>query len=194
MIVPGTCTRAHDDKLTIPIYCSSPHLSHLLRTFGGLIREHPRRELIIVMHLYKEGTVRKFLDNEREQKAGAGLSAPLCFSIVGDAARGLAHLHSKGICHRDLKADNLLIDRKAGGVLEVVIGDFGSSKKEESEVTVTTTAGPLVTLPWAAPEVLLDEDGFKFSEPCDVYSFACVIFEVLSLQVPWEAVKAHCRF
>ena len=41
---------------------------------------------------------------------------------------GLEYLHSKQIIHRDLKQENILIEKLAGGLDILVIGDFGVSK------------------------------------------------------------------
>ena len=168
------CLCTHDDIRMNP---------HLMVTYGGYIHD---RRVYTVMARY-DGSVREFLDTVRGK--GAALELEKKVSIARDAAVGLAHLHSKNILHRDLKADNLLVNHKAGGRMHVVIGDFGSSKKAATGSKMRTdskVSNFATTVLWAAPEHHEEKRGYKYNKAYDVYSFACILYELLTLLVPWE--------
>ena len=79
-------------------------------------------------------------------------------SILTDVLEGLAHLHSVPVCHRDLKAANILLYAPDPNIeARGVIADLGLSKlmEDASKQTFTTTAGKAMgTVGWRAPEVL----------------------------------------
>jgi len=83
-------------------------------------------------------------------------------------AKGMRFLHQSNIIHRDLKAENVLID--AAGVCK--IADFGVSTTK-GNTRMTNVVGTQV---YMAPEVVLNE---FYDERCDVFSFAILMFEVL---------------
>lgn len=92
--------------------------------------------------------------------------------ILEEACHGLAYLHSERIMHRDLKAENLLLDE----LNQVKISDFGLSKahkKSEVHPTETGIAGAWSHL---APEVRNGEYGLS----ADIFSFGIVICEALT--------------
>jgi serine/threonine protein kinase len=80
---------------------------------------------------------------------------------------GMRTIHRKGILHRDLKPENVLFTND----FEVKIGDFGSSRVYEADVTMTGTGTPL----YMAPEVRSGHYG----PPSDVYSFGLILYEVV---------------
>jgi serine/threonine protein kinase len=83
---------------------------------------------------------------------------------------GVAYLHSNRILHRDVKPENILIDKK--GVLKLT--DFGYARYYSFPITPLT---PFVTTLWyRAPEVLLETGVYDLS--IDVWSVACVIAEM----------------
>ena len=92
--------------------------------------------------------------------------------ILEGAAHGLAYLHSELIMHRDLKADNLLLD---GG--QVKISDFGLSRahKRGEDVRQQDSVG---TFSHHAPEVLKG----NYDLSADIFSFGIVICEALTAQ------------
>ena len=87
--------------------------------------------------------------------------------LVG-TARGLAYLHSLGIMHRDLKADNLLLD----GNNTVKIADFGLAKVRDQRLRQTTSVG---TFSHMAPEVMRG----RYDMSADIFSFGIVVTEVM---------------
>ena len=84
---------------------------------------------------------------------------------------GIAHLHRHGVMHRDLKPQNLLVD-KARNILK--IADLGLGRA--FSVPVKSYTHEIVTLWYRAPEVLLG--GTHYSTPVDMWSAGC-IFGVL---------------
>lgn len=93
--------------------------------------------------------------------------------------RGLSYLHSRGILHRDMKADNLLLDQD--GVCK--ISDFGISRKSKdiysnSEMTMRGTVF------WMAPEMVDTKQGY--SAKVDIWSLGCVVLEMFAGKRPWS--------
>eukprot|EP00894_Picocystis_sp_ML_P005214 jgi/Pico_ML_1/55731/g1380.t2 len=123
----------------------------------------------------------------RDLIAGArtmGQQVPLgkCLDIFIQSACGMSYLHNKRPCaviHRDLKPDNILLDR--GGTAK--IADFGLSKSimrpsnKSSQAFLNTryrmtSAGSFCYMP---PEIFLNE---PYNFKVDVYSFAMVMYEL----------------
>ncbi|KAG6898071.1 hypothetical protein C0992_006549 [Termitomyces sp. T32_za158] len=100
-------------------------------------------------------------------------------SFTGQILDGLSYLHSKGILHRDLKADNILVE--GSGVCK--ISDFGISKRTEdaSGGAFTAMRG---TVFWMAPEVInTQKKGYNFK--ADIWSVGCVVLEMWAGSRPW---------
>lgn len=107
------------------------------------------------------------------------------------AARGLAHLHSLSIAHRDVKPENLLVGNSASGWI-VRVADFGDARVT---MECTLNANPQApqhhgTPPYMAPEAWAPDDSTEPSVKLagDVYSFGCVLYMLLRLgaQDPWD--------
>ena len=131
----------------------------------------------LVMEYCAGGALRHRLDDE-----GAVITSHQRRTWVSDVAVGMEYLHSQGVEHRDLKALNVLLtddDR-------CKVSDFGLSKCEELRTAATSTLGQAGTPAFMAPE-FLDEN--IFSEASDVYSFAIVMWEIWSRQVPWSGLR-----
>lgn len=94
---------------------------------------------------------------------------------------GLLYLHRKGIVHRDIKGENILID--GDGVSK--LADFGCSKALVS----STQAGceSLVGSPfWMAPEVIRSEG---YGTKADIWSVGCTVVEMLNGgEPPWKSM------
>lgn len=90
----------------------------------------------------------------------------------------MAYLHSfkPPILHRDLKSHNLLVDNN----WNVKLADFGLSRAQS--LNTMTAAG---TPQWSAPEVIRQD---HYTTKADVYSFAIIIYELLSKKIPYENI------
>ncbi|KAF8350145.1 MAP kinase [Amanita rubescens] len=92
---------------------------------------------------------------------------------------GLDYLHSKGILHRDLKADNILVEMS--GICK--ISDFGISKRTDDIGGGAFTAMQ-GTVFWMAPEVInTQKKGYNFK--VDIWSVGCVVLEMWAGKRPW---------
>jgi len=93
-------------------------------------------------------------------------------------------LHSFPVIHGDLSSGNVLIDDDGKarlsdfGLCTVVGGLNGGS----SFVWPTCRAG---ATPWAAPELVLPHDTLQPCTASDIFSFGCIMLQILSGQLPW---------
>jgi len=97
---------------------------------------------------------------------------------------GLDAIHKADVCHRDLKPQNLLLDKH----FRLKITDFGLSNifEEDTEKMLmkTTYVG---TKGYQAPELLLNR---KYTNACDLFSCGVILFIMLTGYPPFEEAKA----
>ncbi|GMM51951.1 mitogen-activated protein kinase kinase kinase [Starmerella bacillaris] len=102
---------------------------------------------------------------------------------------GLSYLHSRGILHRDLKADNLLLDIDG----TVKISDFGISKRSRDIYANNAEMSMQGTIFWMAPEVInnvIKNQKQGYSAKVDVWSLGCVVLEMFVGRRPWSTEEA----
>ncbi|GMM36308.1 hypothetical protein DASC09_036330 [Saccharomycopsis crataegensis] len=102
---------------------------------------------------------------------------------------GLSYLHSRGILHRDLKADNLLLD--LDGICKIT--DFGISKRSENIYKNDSEMSMQGTIFWMAPEVIdnvVQNKKQGYSAKIDIWSLGCVVLEMFAGRRPWSNVEA----
>ena len=102
--------------------------------------------------------------------------------IVRDVADALAHAHERGVIHRDIKPDNILLDKS--GKVRVI--DFGVARFFD-DLSVTYT-GQLVGTPlYMSPEQVTGRGAID--PRTDVYSLGLVLYELLTLRPPLDAAN-----
>jgi len=98
--------------------------------------------------------------------------------IVREVADGLAYAHEHGIVHRDIKPENILL---SGG--HALIADFGIARgfRTDNETQLTVTGLAVGTPAYMSPEQAVGE---PVDPRSDIYSLACVLYEMLAGQAP----------
>ncbi|KAF3491456.1 mitogen activated protein kinase kinase kinase 3 [Arthroderma uncinatum] len=106
-------------------------------------------------------------------------------SLNRQVLSGLSYLHDQGILHRDLKADNILLDLDGA----CKISDFGISKKSDNIYGNDVTNSMQGSVFWMAPEVVQSQ-GQGYSAKVDIWSLGCVVLEMFAGRRPWSKEEA----
>ncbi|MCR9243535.1 MAG: protein kinase [bacterium] len=105
--------------------------------------------------------------------------------LLAKICDAVAHAHDKGVVHRDLKPDNILVTE--GGTPKVL--DFGIARAMSSDartMTMQTAVGQVVgTVPYMSPEQVLG-DSSQIDARSDVYALGALLYRLLSGRLPAE--------
>ena len=115
------------------------------------------------------------------EEALPGASREQILTWVRDAARGLGAAHARGIVHRDVKPENLLID--ASGLVKVA--DFGLALAVDSE-RLTQTGAILGTPQFMAPELFAGKGLHSVGPATDVWALGVLLYWSLAQAFPFE--------
>ncbi|KAE8879833.1 hypothetical protein PF003_g35958 [Phytophthora fragariae] len=132
----------------------------------------------------ENGTLPKFARDQQWQDWAPSFYQPRnpVWAALYNAAKGLHHLHRRGVIHGDLKGNNILVgaDRKAE------LTDFGLSVFAQNRDPQPN--GPVGAVRWKAPERLRDVDNGPSFES-DIFSFGMCIVELVSGRLPWINIE-----
>ncbi|KAH9891110.1 Pkinase-domain-containing protein [Cubamyces lactineus] len=129
---------------------------------------HTETKLVLIFE-YCERDLKKYMDVHGDRGA---LDPVTVRSFMYQLLKGTAFCHENRVLHRDLKPQNLLINRKG----ELKIGDFGLARA--FGVPVNTFSNEVVTLWYRAPDVLMGSR--TYSTSIDVWSCGCIFAEMIS--------------
>ena len=104
--------------------------------------------------------------------------------VLRDVADALAYAHARGVVHRDIKPDNILIDRASG---RPMVTDFGIARAAAGETRLTVTGVAVGTPAYMSPEQALGER--EIDGRSDLYSLAVVGYHMLTGEPPFKAVN-----
>jgi len=191
----GAVFLAHDTKLDRqvaikalpPEYAVRPELRErfLRETRTAASFSHPN---IVPVHGVEDRSqmlcfVMGFVDGEtltqRVRRAGP-LSATEAGRMIQEVAWALSYAHGRGIIHRDVKPDNIMLERATG---RAVVTDFGIARSEAA--SGLTAVGEVIGTPhFMSPEQAAGEtlDGRS-----DLYSLGCVAFFAVTGDAPFDA-------
>ncbi len=118
---------------------------------------------------------------------GQPLSTEMFFETFNQVCGALAHAHSRGVVHRDMKPSNILLTNAGTSSVWVKLVDFGIAKlivpQFDERTQLLTRAGDFLGSPiYASPEQAQGEDVDVRS---DVYSLGCVMFHAIAGRPPF---------
>lgn len=162
-----------DRELEILRQLDHPHIVHLKDFYED------GDNYYIVMELVPGGDLMDFV-------AANGLIGEDATQVVTkQILEGIAYVHAKGISHRDLKPDNILISQD--DPIKVKITDFGLAKFSDGQTFMKTFCG---TLAYVAPEVITgtktDSQHPKYSSLVDMWSLGCLVYVLLTSHLPFH--------
>ena len=108
-------------------------------------------------------------------------------AIFHQMVSGIAAIHEAGVIHRDIKPNNVMVDRSGGPELRLSIMDFGLARLYASANTVLGTGMIVGTPGYLAPELLR---GLRPSQASDIFALGVVLHQVLTGDRPIEAPDA----
>ncbi|KAH8086272.1 Pkinase-domain-containing protein [Filobasidium floriforme] len=129
---------------------------------------HTETKLILIFE-YCEHDLKRHMDLHGDRGA---LDLQVVKSFMHQLLKGIAFCHDNRVLHRDLKPQNLLINKRG----ELKIGDFGLARA--FGVPVNTFSNEVVTLWYRAPDVLLGSR--TYSTSIDLWSAGCIFAEMIS--------------
>jgi serine/threonine-protein kinase len=203
----GTVYRASDEKLgrRVAVKVLTPEAAdgqaraRLLREArAAAALDHPNAVAVfdvgdaegapfVVMELVEGSTLRS--------QIGAGGELPASIARLADIGRALAGAHRRGIVHRDVKPENVMV--RSDGVVKVV--DFGIARRSSARVdptaptetpavgTLTIDGAKLGTPVYMSPEQIR---GAPLDGRADQFSWGVVAYELLTGKLPWRGDDA----
>jgi len=156
---------------------------HVARVFdvGAL----PDGSPFIVME-YLEGSDLSVLIHQR-----GALPVPVAIEYVLQTCEALAAAHARGIVHRDIKPDNLFLNRPAPGVEVIKVLDFGISKLPLARSAFDARHPLVETTSAMGSPIYMSPEQIRASKNIDartdIWSLGCVLYELLTNHLAFEA-------
>lgn len=127
---------------------------------------HTENKLMLVFE-YMDRDLKKYMETRSDR---GHLDPGTIKSFVHQLLKGIAFCHENRVLHRDLKPQNLLINKKG----QLKLGDFGLARA--FGIPVNTFSNEVVTLWYRAPDVLLGSRTYNTS--IDIWSAGCIMAEM----------------
>ncbi|KAH0691932.1 hypothetical protein KY285_015880 [Solanum tuberosum] len=179
--------KGQDDFLAELTIINRLRHKHLVKLLGW---SHKHGKLLLVYEYMPNGSLDKHLFSSGQEKEP--LSWSVRYNIVSGVASALHYLHNEyeqKVVHRDLKANNIMLDSNFNARL----GDFGLARAIDNEKTsyADEAEGVLGTMGYIAPECF--HTG-KATQHSDVYAFGAVLLELICCQRPGTKVNGFQLF
>ena len=104
--------------------------------------------------------------------------------IIREIADALAYAHTRGVIHRDIKPDNILLDAATG---RTMVTDFGIARAIEAGTRLTVTGAAVGTPTYMSPEQAMGER--EIDGRTDIYSLGVIGYQMVAGRVPFAAAN-----
>ena len=158
----------------VRILCSIQH-PNIVRYYDAFLDEY-NKDLYIIMEFLGGGDLESKLKEMKDSKTSFKEEQVWRYSL--QILQGLLTLHNLKIIHRDIKPGNLFIDENEK---YIKIGDLNTGRilQEEEQMAKTVIGTPY----YLAPEIWQNKE---YDFRCDVFSFGCVLYEMITLRPPFR--------
>lgn len=151
------------------------------------IRQLRSHHIVCVHDLFEaNGTayyVMDYIDGEslgaRLKRTNTPLTEAETRKYLGQVLDALETIHGAGLCHMDLKPENIMVDKADNAILI----DFGASKRSDNERFTSTVSGVSYTNGYAPPEQL-EQDTAHFGPWTDIYALGATLYKLLTNRKP----------
>ncbi|GAA0185737.1 hypothetical protein Leryth_008021 [Lithospermum erythrorhizon] len=133
------------------------------------------KPILYLVFEYLDTDLKKYITSYKKGGNSKSLDPELVRSFLFQLCKGVAHCHSHGVLHRDLKPQNLLVDKEK---CILKIADLGLGRA--FTVPLKSYTHEIVTLWYRAPEVLLGST--HYSTAVDMWSVGCIFAEMARMQ------------
>ena len=120
-------------------------------------------------------------------RSSGRLPIALCARLSSQCLAALGYLHRKGIVHRDISPDNIMLAADEDGILHAKLIDLGIAKITQTDEGLTRTGEFLGKLRYSSPEQLLGGTSAPVDGRSDLFSMGVVIYEMLTGSCPYAA-------
>ena len=151
---------------------------YIIQLYGITDREK-KQKLAVITELAPRGSLFDYL--HKNPKTKNNLSLEFKNKITKQLIHTMAYIHSRGYVHRDLKTQNILLDKN----LDMKLCDFGLTKLKSE---LNSGSGQFAGTPcYMAPELF---DRKFYDDKIDVFAFGTVVWEIYTQKIPYFNCEA----
>ena len=152
-----------------------PHIANLVQTFETDCEVH------VILEYCGGGSVKLRLN---QQGHSTGLPEGEGANLTAQVGCALAHMHSVGVTHRDIKPDNVIFTDRSRTSVRVVDFGFAGMAKGPSGRLRTVCGSPAYMAPELAPEIAAGKP--YLGPPVDVWALGCFLYELVHNKVAFR--------
>ena len=151
---------------------------YIIQLYGITDREKSQK-LAVITELAPKGSLFEYL--HKNPKTKNNISLEFKNKITKQLIATMAYIHSRGYVHRDLKTQNILLDKN----LDMKMCDFGLTKLKSE---LNSGSGQFAGTPcYMAPELF---DRKFYDDKVDVFAFGTVLWEIYTQKIPYANCDA----